>query len=76
MHLLIDKIDNAITDFSKAVELDPHFAIPFVQKLYTEYRQASLAGNSEEVTRIMTEFEGAIEKFPFCVESYALYAQV
>lgn len=76
VHLLLDDMDKALSDFTKAVELRPDFPIAYVQKLYTEYRKASTASNSSEVARIVDQFEDAVEKFPRCVESFALFAQV
>jgi import receptor subunit TOM70 len=76
VHLLIEQVDAAIQDFDKAVKLNPTFPIAYVQKLYTDYRKASMEGNSEKVNNIINLFEQAVQKFPTCVESYALFAQV
>lgn len=74
--MLTDQTDLAIADFTKAVELNPDFPIAYVQKLYTDYRKASLEQNMEKVKNVNNNFDEAIQKFPTCVESYALYAQV
>lgn len=76
VYLLIEQIDNAIADFNKAVELNPEFPIAYVQKLYTDYRKASMENSMEKVNNIINMFEAAVQKFPSCVESYALFAQV
>lgn len=76
MHLLIDQTPKALEDFNKAVELNPGFPIAYVQKLYTEYRIASTSGNNSEVPKLIKQFQEAMEKFPKCVETYALFAQV
>ena len=76
VQLLLDDMDKSYADFVKAVELRPDFPIAFVQKLYTEYRKASTSGNTTEAARIVDQFEDALVKFPKCVESYALFAQV
>lgn len=76
VYLLIDQIDNAIADFKKAVELNPEFPIAYVQKLFTDYRKASMNSNLETINNIINLFEVAVEKFSTCVESYALFAQV
>ena len=47
-----------------------------VQKLYTDYRAASTIGDHSTVNSVLEKFQEAIEKFPKCVETYALYAQV
>ena len=47
-----------------------------VQKLYTDYRAASTIGDHSTVNTVLEKFKEAIEKFPKCVETYALYAQV
>lgn len=76
VHLLIDQTPKALEDFNKAVELNPGFPIAYVQKLYTEYRIASTSGNNSEVPKLIKQFQEAMEKFPKCVETYALFAQV
>ena len=74
--MLTDQVDKAITDFTKAVDLNPGFAIAYVQKLYTDYRKASLASDKEGIGNVINSFEKALEKYPKCVETYALFAQV
>jgi len=76
VHLLIDQINAAIMDFNKAVELQPNFPVAYVQKLYTDYRAASTQGDTNMVNQVLGKFQEAVEKFPKCVETYALYAQV
>ena len=63
-------------DFNKAVTLQPNFPVAHVQKLYTDYRAASTIGDHGTVNSVLEKFKDAIEKFPKCVETYALYAQV
>jgi len=76
VHLLIDQINQAIVDFNKAVTLQPNFPVAHVQKLYTDYRAASTIGDHGTINSILQKFQEATEKFPKCVETYALYAQV
>jgi len=76
VHLLIDQTNQAIVDFNKAVTLQPNFPVAHVQKLYTDYRAASTIGDHGTVNSVLEKFKDAIEKFPKCVETYALYAQV
>jgi import receptor subunit TOM70 len=76
VHLLIDQVNAAIVDFNKAVALQPEFPVAYVQKLYTDYRAANTIGDNHTVNKVMQEFEEAVERFPQCVETYALYAQV
>jgi len=73
---LTDNVEEATKDFKKAVDLNPGFPIAYVQKLYTDYRKAGLAKNNEEVKNVVNLFEQALERFPKCVETYALFAQV
>ena len=35
MNLLMNRIDDALKDFERSCQLQPTFAIPFVQKIYT-----------------------------------------
>ena len=76
MHLLTEQIEKAVEDFSKAVALNPDFPTAYVQKLYTDYRQATQQNNQEKVNNVVNLFEQAVEKFPKCVETYALFSQV
>jgi len=76
VHLLIDELNKAIVDFNKAVALQPNFPVAYVQKLYTDYRAASTIGDHSKVNEVLGQFKEATEKFPKCVETYALFAQV
>jgi len=76
VHLLIDQINAAIVDFNKAVDLQPNFPVAYVQKLYTDYRAANTIGDTVTVNKVLEQFNEAVDKFPKCVETYALYAQV
>ena len=76
VNLLTEQTEAAANDFKKAVDLNPDFPVAYVQKLYTDYRQATLQNNQEAVKNVINLFQQAKEKFPDCVETYALYAQV
>lgn len=76
IHLLIGKVDAAMSDFKTAVELNSNFPIAFVQRCYTDYRYAYQLGDKAKVEEVMKKFEEAIKNFPKCVECYVLYAQV
>jgi import receptor subunit TOM70 len=76
VNLLIDELSKAIVDFNKAVELQPNFPVAYVQKLYTDYRAATTASDHKRINNVLGQFQEAIDKFPKCVETYALYAQV
>lgn len=72
----MEKIDEAKSDFEKAVELNPDFGVAYVQKCYTDYRYAVTKRDMNEMNNSMTNFNKAFEKFPDCAECYTLYAQV
>lgn len=76
VNLLMDKIENATKDFNRAVELNPNFPIAYVQKCYSDYRQALTGRDVEKVMECMGNFAKATEKFPKCSECFILYAQV
>lgn len=76
IHLLIGKVDAAMSDFKKAVELNSNFPIAFVQRCYTDYRYAYQLGDKAKVEEVMKKFDEALKNFPKCVECYVLYAQV
>lgn len=76
VNLLTENIEEASRDFDRAVELNPSFPVAYVQKLYTDYRLGLKRNDQEKINNVINLFEQAVEKFPKCVESYALYAQV
>ncbi|KAJ8895740.1 hypothetical protein PR048_001078 [Dryococelus australis] len=76
VHLLMEKMDEAIADFNKSVAINPNFPISYVQKCYSDYRHAFNTRNIEMMQEVMRAFQSAIERFPKCSECYTLYAQV
>nr|CAD7575356.1 unnamed protein product [Timema californicum] len=74
--LLMEKVDEAISDFNKAVSINPNFPIAYVQKCYTDYRHAFTTRDMEKMQEVMRAFQSAIERFPKCSECYTLFAQV
>ena len=52
VHLLIDQINLAIVDFSKAVALQPAFPVAYVQKLYTDYRAAVTNSDNGQINKV------------------------
>ncbi|XP_063222903.1 mitochondrial import receptor subunit TOM70 [Bacillus rossius redtenbacheri] len=76
VHLLMEKMDEAIADFNKSVAINPNFPISYVQKCYSDYRHAFNTRNMEMMQEVMRAFQSAIERFPGCSECYTLYAQV
>lgn len=53
VNLLMDKIEEATKDFNRAVELNPNFPIAYVQKCYSDYRQALAGRDIEKVMDCM-----------------------
>ena len=46
LYLLTERIEDAVTDFEKSLELSPHFAVAQVQKCYTgKYCYTCYTGN-------------------------------
>ncbi|KAG8236299.1 hypothetical protein J437_LFUL017983 [Ladona fulva] len=76
VYLLMDKVDEALADFRKAVDISPDFPIAYVQKCYADYRYANTQRDSEASKKALESFEIAIAKFPKCAECFTLYAQV
>lgn len=74
--LLMEKTDDARSDFEKAVELNPNFPIAVVQKCYTDYRHAMQAQDVGVLMKSLQDFREAIIRFPSCPETYILFAQV
>ena len=76
MNLLLDKAEEAMRDFARAVELNPTFPIAYVQKCYIDYRYYSGTNDPSAFKLAKKSFEEAIQRFPDCTECYMLYAQV
>ncbi|RZC41796.1 mitochondrial import receptor subunit TOM70 [Asbolus verrucosus] len=74
--LLMEKTDEAIVDFKKAVDLNPNFSVAYVQKCYSDYRHAMQIQDVQMLMNSLADFRRGIEKFPTCVETYVLFAQV
>merc|ERR1719319_210496 len=74
--LLLDRFPDAMTDLAKAAELSPDFALANVQKLYTDFLAAQGSNDEAAIAKVTEDFKAATEKFPDCVECYALYAKV
>ena len=47
-----------------------------VQKLYTDFLAAQIANDAKRIDEIVENFKLAVDKYPSCVEVYALYAKV
>jgi import receptor subunit TOM70 len=74
---LIGRIEEARSDFTKAVDLSSNYPIAYVQKLYADYKYyAFVKGDTRKADETLDHFKEAMEKYPNCVECYSLYAQV
>eukprot|EP00088_Acartia_fossae_P027010 TRINITY_DN2779_c0_g1_i2.p1 TRINITY_DN2779_c0_g1~~TRINITY_DN2779_c0_g1_i2.p1 ORF type:complete len:510 (+),score=122.95 TRINITY_DN2779_c0_g1_i2:43-1572(+) len=76
VRLLLDMFNEAVADLNKANDLNPDFALAYVQKLYTDFLSAQATADQAKIKACVDGFENAIRKFPECVEAYALYAKV
>lgn len=76
VYLLLNRIDEAKSDYDKAVQYYPDFGVAFVQKCYTDYRYAIFNRDAELVEETMKDFEKAFIKFPNRSDCYMLYAQM
>jgi import receptor subunit TOM70 len=76
INLLLDNFQAAVDDLTKASELRPDFALANVQKLYTDFLAAQIANDAKKIDEIIESFKQAVDKYPTCVEVYALYAKV
>lgn len=70
------KMDEAKSDYEKAIYYNPDFGIAYVQKCYTDYRFAIFNRDVKLAEEAIKDFEKAFIKFPDRSECYMLYAQV
>uniref|UniRef100_A0A8C9R3N4 Translocase of outer mitochondrial membrane 70 homolog A (S. cerevisiae) n=1 Tax=Scleropages formosus TaxID=113540 RepID=A0A8C9R3N4_SCLFO len=75
LKILLDQVEEAVSDFDKCISLRPDSALAQAQKCFALYRQAYTGSNSSQVQTAMDGFEDVIRRFPKCAEGYALYAQ-
>ncbi|XP_076974709.1 mitochondrial import receptor subunit TOM70 isoform X3 [Tamandua tetradactyla] len=75
LKILLDQVEEAVTDFDECIRLRPESALAQAQKCFALYRQAYTGNNSSQIQAAMKGFEEVIKKFPKCAEGYALYAQ-
>jgi len=76
INLLMDKFDAAKDDLEKAANLRPDFALANVQNLYTKFLAAQMKNDVSKLEEIGESFKESVDKYPECVEAYALYAKV
>jgi import receptor subunit TOM70 len=72
----LEKLEDAAKEFATAVNLAPEQGMTYIQKCYAEYRLAYVNQNQIALYTVMNDFQNAIAKFPQCVESYSVMAQV
>lgn len=76
VYILIDRLDDAVKDFTEAVRLAPFHGSTLAQKIFADYRNAVVQQNEMALISVMNDFKMAIDKFPDCVECYSIMAQV
>lgn len=69
-------MNEAKSDFEKAVHYNPDFSVGYVQKCYADYRFAIFNRDMGLLEAATKEFEKILERFPDRPEGYMLYAQV
>ncbi|XP_059615764.1 mitochondrial import receptor subunit TOM70 [Phlebotomus argentipes] len=76
MYVLLQRLQEAVEDFERTIELVPNFGMAYVQKLYVEYRNALMAEDPVRSFQLLEKFRDAMERFPKCVECYSIMAQI
>ncbi|XP_022210590.2 mitochondrial import receptor subunit TOM70-like [Drosophila obscura] len=72
-----DHTEVELAQYEMAVALAPNNGFAVIKKCYVDYRATLLTGGNEKRKEdAMRRFQEAIVKFPQCVESYSLMAQV
>lgn len=74
--VLLEKLEEALADFNKAVILSPKLCSAYVQRCYAEYRYAVAVQNQVQVYNAIQATQKAIEMFPNNIESYNILAQI
>jgi len=71
----LDRVEEAVSDFQKSVDLNPDFAVTNIQKCYTEYRLAQMCRIPLQLQESMETFQKQLKRFLKCAEGYRLYGQ-
>lgn len=74
--ILLEKLEEALADFTKAVILVPTLCSAVVQKCYAEYRYALAIQNQVQVYNAIQAAHATVEKFPKNIEAYNILAQI
>uniref|UniRef100_A0A0V0G443 Putative translocase of outer mitochondrial membrane complex subunit n=1 Tax=Triatoma dimidiata TaxID=72491 RepID=A0A0V0G443_TRIDM len=74
--LMCEKLPEAISEFERAVNLNPKFAQSLVQKIYAEYRKAVMDRDVSKINSTKSALKRAVAKNPTCSEGYMLLAQM
>lgn len=76
VYVLLEKLEEALQDFRKAVQLAPKLCSAYVQKCYAEYRYACLVQDQMLLFDAISATQKATEIFPNNIESYNILAQI
>ncbi|VDL96954.1 unnamed protein product [Schistocephalus solidus] len=76
INLLAEQLDEALNDLNMAVKLQSDFSVALAQRLYTLYRRDLNASKESGIELRLNEFRKLVEKYPNCLETHSLYAQV
>ncbi|XP_061415779.1 mitochondrial import receptor subunit TOM70 isoform X1 [Lethenteron reissneri] len=75
LHILLDRVDEAMSDFEECVRLKQDFPLARAQRCFAQYRAALSHSSPSEIQASMKAFDKLIRDCPRCAEAYALYAQ-
>lgn len=76
VYILLEKLDEALMDFQRAVELAPEMCSAHVQKCYTDYRHACMIQNQVQIYNAIQATHRIAEKFPNNIECFNILAQI
>ncbi|XP_077287393.1 translocase of outer membrane 70 [Arctopsyche grandis] len=75
--ILLTRFDDACKEFSKALKLQPDFAVAHVQKWYAHYNHVKEEQKiTEEWENIATSLDIVLKKFPKYQEGFVMYAEI
>lgn len=74
--MLTGRLFEAWEEFSKAVELEPEFAVAHVQKWYAHYNAMKMSEKTEGWEEVSAAYEDITKRFPKYQEAYVLYAEI
>lgn len=76
VYVLLERLEDALADFTKATILAPNLCAAAVQKCYAEYRYAMAIQDQVQIYNAIKAAQTVVDQFPQNVDGYNILAQI